>query len=32
VISSMTAVVWTWMNWRGKLPEPPLVEVEEDEE
>jgi len=31
-ISSMTAVVWTWMNWKGKLPEPPLVEVADDEE
>jgi MFS family permease len=31
-ISSMTAIVWTWMNWKGKLPEPPLVEVNENDD
>jgi MFS family permease len=34
VISSTTAVFWTWANWSGRLPEPPRqkVLVEEEEE
>ncbi len=31
IVSSMTAVVWTWMNWRGHLPEPPVVAETESE-
>ena len=27
-VSSMTAVGWAWLNWSGRLPEPPLVAVE----
>jgi MFS family permease len=31
-ISSTTAIFWTWANWSGRLPEPPRLEVSEDEE
>ncbi len=31
-ISSTTAIAWTWMNWRGHLPEPPLQEVKEEDD
>ncbi len=27
IISSTTAVFWTWANWSGRLPEPPVLEV-----
>jgi MFS family permease len=27
IISSTTAVFWTWANWSGRLPEPPRQEV-----
>jgi MFS family permease len=29
VLSSSTAVFWLWANWRGRLPEPAVVGVEE---
>jgi hypothetical protein len=31
ILSSTTAVVWTWFNLRGRLPEPALRGVEPDE-
>jgi hypothetical protein len=31
-ISSTTAIFWTWMNLRGKLPEPPVSGEAETEE
>ncbi|MES1262258.1 MAG: MFS transporter, partial [Acidobacteriota bacterium] len=30
-VSSTTAIAWTWLNWRGHLPEPPLQEVKDEE-
>jgi MFS family permease len=36
VVSSLTAIMWTWLNWSGRLPEPaladssPVIEEEED--
>ena len=32
IISSTTAVFWTWLNWSGRLPEPPLQSVTPEEE
>ena len=32
LISSTTAIFWTWANWRGHLPEPPRQQVSEAEE
>lgn len=32
VISSSTAIFWTWANWSGRLPEPPRQEVSAAEE
>jgi MFS family permease len=29
VLSSSTAIFWLWANWRGRLPEPAVVGVEE---
>ncbi len=34
VVSSMTAIFWTWANWTGRLPEPalqPVLPIEEKE-
>jgi MFS family permease len=31
-ISSTTAIFWTWANWSGRLPEPPLQAVSEEDE
>jgi hypothetical protein len=31
-ISSTTAIFWTWANWKGLLPEPPVQPVAVDEE
>jgi MFS family permease len=34
VVSSMTAIFWTWANWTGRLPEParqPVLPIEEEE-
>lgn len=27
IVSSTTAIAWTWLNWSGRLPEPPVQEV-----
>ena len=34
ILSSTTAIMWTWLNWSGRLPEPPVVSgvIEEEEE
>lgn len=32
IISSTTAFFWTWANWRGLLPEPPMQPVTASEE
>jgi MFS family permease len=34
IVSSTTAIMWTWLNWSGRLPEPPPIThgVEEAEE
>jgi MFS family permease len=34
IVSSTTAVMWAWLNWSGRLPEPPVIgsPVEEEEE
>jgi len=32
LVSSCTAIVWTWMNASGRLPEPPAVPSESDTE
>ncbi len=29
IVSSTTAFAWTWLNWTGRLPEPPLQQVGE---
>jgi len=31
VVSSLTAIAWGWANWRGLLPEPPLVGADPEE-
>jgi hypothetical protein len=31
ILSSTTAIFWTWANLSGRLPEPPLLGVEPDE-
>lgn len=31
VLSSTTAIFWTWANWQGRLPEPPDAGVEREE-
>jgi MFS family permease len=34
VVTSMTAIFWTWANWTGRLPEPerqPVLPIEEEE-
>ena len=32
IVSSTTAVFWTWANWSGRLPEPPMHAVTASEE
>jgi hypothetical protein len=32
IISSTTAIFWTWANWSGRLPEPPMQPVTAFEE
>src|SRR5262249_34017544 len=33
IVSSTTAIMWTWLNWTGRLPEPPVIgSPTEDEE
>jgi hypothetical protein len=31
ILSSTTAVWWGWANWTGRLPEPALTRMDEDE-
>jgi hypothetical protein len=34
VVTSLTAIFWTWANWTGRLPEPglqPVLPIEEEE-
>jgi hypothetical protein len=32
IVSSTTAFFWTWANWSGRLPEPPMQAVSTQEE
>jgi MFS family permease len=32
IVSSTTAIFWGWANWTGRLPEPPVVESDEEVE
>ena len=31
IVSSTTAIMWTWLNWTGRLPEPSLIAAPADE-
>jgi MFS family permease len=32
ILSSTTAIFWGWANWAGKLPEPPRLDVQPEED
>ena len=32
IVSSTTAIMWTWLNWTGRLPEPALASASAEEE